>query len=117
MVADACIVTMTAIINVNVNGIFILEETVDKKIDIINGINIIASNIAENGSGLKSKYCPFENGNVNIRIISVETMRETPLEIRKTILAMRGTGFVLMFLYIPIIAPNDTNSIPMARTE
>jgi hypothetical protein len=39
-----------------------------------NGIKTVATNKAANGSGLKSKYWPLENGSVNIRIIPTDTI-------------------------------------------
>ena len=62
IVAVACIAIITAVINVKIKGILHDNDIEDKQILITNGITIIAVNIAVNGSGLKSKYCPFENG-------------------------------------------------------
>ena len=117
MVDKLCTVIITAKIRVNINGVFKIEEISDRKILIIKGIKMTASNSAENGSGLKSKYWPFENGKVNKRIMPIATIRKTPQDIRKSIIPIFGKGSVLMFLYTPIIAPKDTKSIPIVRTK
>ena len=59
---------------------------------IIKGIEIIAIKIAENGSGLKLKYCPFENGSVNRRTMSTATIRTTPQEIRKSVFGITAVS-------------------------
>lgn len=56
-----------------------------RKTLIIKGIQIFASNISEKGSGLKLKYWPFENGNVNTSTISIATISDTEEEIWKKI--------------------------------
>ncbi len=69
----ACTVMITADIEVKTKGI--LEEIKKNEIPIINGIRIVADIMAASGSGLKSKYCPFENGRVNIRISPTATIK------------------------------------------
>lgn len=56
-----------------------------RKTLIIKGIQIFASNISEKCSGLKLKYWPFENGNVNTSTISIATISDTEEEIWKKI--------------------------------
>ena len=85
MVDAACIIIITDAIEVKVKGIFKDKDIEDVIVLIIKGIKIIAIKIAENGSGLKLKYCPFENGRVNKKTISTATIRVTPQEIRKSI--------------------------------
>src|SRR5919107_1053632 len=85
MVDDACTRTTTEAIKVKVNGIFKDDDMDVKIVLMIKGIEIIAMKIAENGSGLKLKYCPFENGSVNKKTMSTATIRTIPQEIRKRI--------------------------------
>jgi hypothetical protein len=85
MVDAACTIIITEAIVLKVNGILKDEHIEDKIILIIKGIEMIAIKIAENGSGLKLKYCPFEKGSVNKNIMSIATIRTTPQEIRKSI--------------------------------
>ena len=86
IVVVACIVIITAVIEVKIKGILEDEDIENKQTLITKGIRIIAANIAVNGSGLKSKYWPFENGSVNIRIIPTATIKNTPHEITRPIL-------------------------------
>jgi hypothetical protein len=83
IVAVACIAIITAVIDVKIKGILHDDDIEDKQILITNGITIIAVNIAVNGSGLKSKCCPFENGSENIRISPTATIRKTPHDITR----------------------------------
>lgn len=95
IVALACIAIITAVIKVKIKGILEEEDIAVKQRLITKGIRIIAVNIAVNGSGLKLKYCPFENGRVNIRIISTATIRNIPQDIAKHIRVEKDKELVL----------------------
>jgi hypothetical protein len=120
-----------------VNGIFKDDDMDVKIVLMIKGIEIIAMKIAENGSGLKLKYCPFENGSVNKKTMSTATIRTIPQEIRKRIFEISNVEEDinegdedtvaevvvvlgeqdLRYLNMPTIAPIDTKNIPITRTK
>ena len=100
IVALDCIAIITAVIEVNIKGILEEEEEVEEDIAvkqrlITNGIRMIAVNIAINGSGLKSKYCPFEKGRVNKSIIPTATIRKIPHDVTKHALVTKDKELVL----------------------
>jgi hypothetical protein len=106
IVALDCIAIITAVIEVNIKGILedeeeeVEEEEEEEDIAvkqrlITNGIRMIAVNIAINGSGLKSKYCPFEKGRVNKSIIPTATIKNIPHDITKHVLVAKDKELVL----------------------
>ncbi len=95
IVAVACITIMTAVIDVKIKGILQDKDIEDKQRLITNGITIIAVNIAVNGSGLKSKCCPFENGSVNMRVSPTATIRKIPHDITRYNLEAKDKESVL----------------------
>jgi hypothetical protein len=75
---------ITAIIEVSIKGILLLLvekaeifTATNKHKPIIKGMKVDAAITAANGLGLKSKYCPLENGSVNIKTMPTPTNKNT----------------------------------------